>query len=624
DYSLKKSFGDNNSLIAKIPSLNRISSHIFQLWKMQTRSSPRCDIGGQKETLIRTLVIRRSLASKKVPEERAVWSNKWQFLMVCIANSVGLGRPMYYFEMAIGQFCSRSSIKMYNVCPLFRGVGVGQIVATFCLCTYYASLIALTLFYLIASFASDLPWSRCKESWGSDCVDSIEQFTQINRIHNSSRAVGVSSSQKDYVLKEKMDISDGIGDPDWKLTMCLFGAWVVAFLVIIKGVKSSGKASYFLALFPYVIMAILLVRASTLTGAGKGVIYFIEPQWKELLNPMVWKEAIIQLFFSLGVSFGPIVMYASYNPFDHNIHRDAMIVTSIDTLTSLIGGFTIFAILGNLAHNLGIENVGEVVKSGTGLAFISYPDAISKFDIVPQVFSVLFFFMLFVLGIGCLIALQSAIVTVICDQFHFKFWTVALSTCAVEFLLGLIYTCPGGQWMLALIDHFGGTLIVFPLAICEVIAVFWVYGLENFCWDLQYMTGKPVSYYWRICWGVITPVLMITIFIYSAFSIKPLTYSKLNYPGEYLAAGWTIFAFGVFQFPIWAIYEIMRKSDKSMWMAIKESIKPIDWGPSDSVKRDEWNQFKQEAKERRDKQVETSGHSYWKKKFFILLGIYET
>lgn len=47
-----------------------------------------------------------------------------------------------------------------------------------------------------------------------------------------------------------------------------------------------------------------------------------------------------------------------------------MIVTSIDTLTSLIGGFTIFAILGNLAHNLGIENIGDVVKSGTGLAFI--------------------------------------------------------------------------------------------------------------------------------------------------------------------------------------------------------------------------------------------------------------
>lgn len=72
------------------------------------------------------------------------------------------------------------------------------------------------------------------------------------------------------------------GYPDWKLALCLFGAWLVAYLVIVKGVKSSGKASYFLALFPYVIMAVLLVRACTLQGADKGIIYFIKPQVGEI------------------------------------------------------------------------------------------------------------------------------------------------------------------------------------------------------------------------------------------------------------------------------------------------------------------------------------------------------
>lgn len=62
-----------------------------------------------------------------------------------------------------------------------------------------------------------------------------------------------------------------------------------------------------------------------------------------------------------------------------------MIVTSLDTVTSLLAGITIFGILGNLAHNLGVEDVGTVVKSGTGLAFISYPDAIAKFEFAPQV-----------------------------------------------------------------------------------------------------------------------------------------------------------------------------------------------------------------------------------------------
>ena len=54
---------------------------------------------------------------------------------------------------------------------------------------------------------------------------------------------------------------------------------------------------------------------------------------------------------------------------------------------------------GNLAHELNVE-VDEVVKSGTGLAFISYPTAIGKFEWMPQLFSVLFFLMLITLGLG--------------------------------------------------------------------------------------------------------------------------------------------------------------------------------------------------------------------------------
>lgn len=120
-----------------------------------------------------------------------------------------------------------------------------------------------------------------------------------------------------------------------------------------------------------------------------------------------------------------------------------MIVTSLDTVTSLLAGITIFGILGNLAHNLNISNIRDVVKEGTGLAFISYPDAIAKFQAVPQLFAVLFFFMLFVLGVGSIVALQSTIVTIICDQFkNFKYWKVALLTSVCGFFSGLIYTTP--------------------------------------------------------------------------------------------------------------------------------------------------------------------------------------
>lgn len=77
------------------------------------------------------------------------------------------------------------------------------------------------------------------------------------------------------------------GYPSWRLTLCLLGTWVIVFLIIVRGVKSSGKASYFLAMFPYVVLLTLLVRSVTLEGASKGIIYFLKPQWNELLNPKV-------------------------------------------------------------------------------------------------------------------------------------------------------------------------------------------------------------------------------------------------------------------------------------------------------------------------------------------------
>lgn len=131
-----------------------------------------------------------------------------------------------------------------------------------------------------------------------------------------------------------------------------------------------------------------------------------------------------------------------------------MIVTTLDTFTSILGGCTIFGILGNLAHNLGESDISKVIKSGgSGLAFISYPEAIAKFQFLPQMFAVLFFFMLFVLGVGSAVGLLSGVITNIMDHLpkgKFKYWQVAAIGSLVGFLTGLVYITPGGQWILTL------------------------------------------------------------------------------------------------------------------------------------------------------------------------------
>ncbi|KAJ3644807.1 hypothetical protein Zmor_022510 [Zophobas morio] len=531
-----------------------------------------------------------------VDKNRGKWSNSIEFLMSCIAMNVGLGniwrfpfvayengggaflipylavlillgRPMYYLEMCLGQFSSRGNVKMFeSMAQVLKGVGFGQLIGTFSVATYYCSLMALTLYYLIHSFNFELPWSQCDKRWEETkwlqnvtCIPS--KSTDMGQVNNS-----ISSAEAWFrieVLREKTDISDGIGIPNWELTLCLLCSWTITFCICAKGVQSSGKASYFLAIFPFVILFALLIRAATLEGAGVGILYFITPDWEKLLSAKVWYSAVTQCFFSLNIGFGSVTMYASYNTFHHNVFRDAMVVTTLDTFTSCLSGLIIFGILGNLAHKMNVE-VPDVVKSGgTGLAFISYPEAIARFEDVPWLFAILFFFMLFVLGVGSLIALKGCAFTVILDAFpHLKTWHVSFCTAVVGFLVGLVYITPGGQFIFTMVDFFGGTFIFYVLTIIEILAVMWWYGLKNICLDIEFMSKRKPGPYWRICWAVIIPAVLITVFVYFVVTLEELTYEDQSYPFHVIIWGWLLFGVGILQPILWWSIEIIKNLRK--------------------------------------------------------------
>lgn len=94
-------------------------------------------------------------------------------------------------------------------------------------------------------------------------------------------------------MVKEINISDGIGLPSWELTLALFVAWLSTFLIIVKGVKTAGKAAYFLAIFPYIVLVTLLIRAVTLDGAVDGIIFFLKPNWAKLLDLKVHASYII-------------------------------------------------------------------------------------------------------------------------------------------------------------------------------------------------------------------------------------------------------------------------------------------------------------------------------------------
>lgn len=121
----------------------------------------------------------------------------------------------------------------------------------------------------------------------------------------------------------------------------------------------------------------------------------------------------------------------------------------------------IFGILGNLAYETGAENIQSTVQGGSGLAFVSYPNAISKFNLWPQLFSILFFFMLLTLGLGKVsinyfylrfvivvfkgsnVGMTMVVVNVIQDKCpKLKHWQIVIPISVVQFMCGLIYLTP--------------------------------------------------------------------------------------------------------------------------------------------------------------------------------------
>lgn len=87
-----------------------------------------------------------------------------------------IGKPGYFLEMVVGQFSSRGTIKVYDCVPAMRGVGVGQVVSSLFVATYYSSIMGLTLKYLWDSTNYELPWATCKESWGP-CLSAVNDAT---------------------------------------------------------------------------------------------------------------------------------------------------------------------------------------------------------------------------------------------------------------------------------------------------------------------------------------------------------------------------------------------------------------------------------------------------------------
>ena len=141
-----------------------------------------------------------------------------------------------------------------------------------------------------------------------------------------------------------------------------------------------------------------------------------------MFSQKVWVSATVQVTFSLGIASGTVINYSSFNKFKHKIIHGCIIAVLFDCFTSILAGIAIFSgivyfdqvhvsfefswarlVLGFMADKVNIP-IDQVVRSGPGLAFIAYPEAIARMPL-SQLWSVLFFLMMITLGLDSQVCL---------------------------------------------------------------------------------------------------------------------------------------------------------------------------------------------------------------------------
>ncbi len=105
-------------------------------------------------------------------------------------------------------------------------------------------------------------------------------FDEANNMTIPIKECDLSSETQYFWYRETLDISSALEDFDgirWWILISLLICWISVYLIIMKGIQSSGKVVYFTALFPYIVLTIFLIRGLTLKGAGAGLAHMFYP-----------------------------------------------------------------------------------------------------------------------------------------------------------------------------------------------------------------------------------------------------------------------------------------------------------------------------------------------------------
>jgi solute carrier family 6 GABA transporter-like protein 1 len=371
-----------------------------------------------------------------------------------------IGIPLLILEMGLGQYYQTGDVGVFgSFNNRWRGVGVSSVSCAYMVVTYYSVLIAWVINAFFDSWSDSAPWDK-EGITGSDAVTYfVNEIIGADTLPPSGRPTRIVGANVGYS----------------------FLTWFLIWVCLAGGTKWTGRITYFTMGLPIVLLFVFLIRACTLEGASLGIEQYIGIWDMSVLrtSPDVWSTAVSQIFFSIGVTFGIMTAFGSYNDKSEPVVKHSLVIAFSNSMFSFISGFAVFAAMGYLSYTTGTP-VTELPFAGFSLVFGTWPVVMGTLPGGIHWVRLLFLD-LFLLGIDSGFGLLEGSLTAAHDTVYFckfKKWQLSGVMCFVGWLFSLIYCTDAGLNFLDVVDFYINFVLLF-VGFLEAFAAGWIFGWEE-------------------------------------------------------------------------------------------------------------------------------------------------
>ena len=449
-------------------------------------------------------------------QKKSEWNSNFAFMMAMIGSAVGLGNIWRFpnilysngggsfmipyiislfllgisfvlVEYAVGYKFKRSLARiLFAISKKLEPVAWFILFVVFLIATYYVCVVGWDLIYIFLSFTK--AWGANPDVFFTNNVlqatDSISGlFTIVPTVLVSVIIIWFISW---FIIKR--DLNDGIGNVSKVLIPLLCG-----------------------------IVVVIVAFSLTLPGASVGYTQIFTPDWSALTNLDVWLAAFGQIVFSLSLGMAIAMTYASYLPEGSKLVDNAVIVAFSNSGFEVFNSIGTFSILGFMAVTSGIP-FNELVTSGTGLAFVVFPQVFNTMGFAAYIIGPLFFICILFAGITSLIALLEGFCYSISEKFLIERKKTATAVCIVGCLVSIIFTTSAGSTILGIFDAYLNNFALLFAILLECIIFGWIYKFDDLIETLNEHSTIKVGKTWKTVIKYILPICIAGLWIQGILS----------------------------------------------------------------------------------------------------------